>query len=285
MAEKPLLFNYITSWIRQEEKVIRILFIGDIVGSVGRKALKTCLPKLRTKYNPNWIIANGENAAAGRGITSAITKELIDLGVQGITMGNHTWDQKEIFDFIDKEDRMVRPANFPKGTPGRGMTFIKVKDQELAIINLQGRTFLPPIDCPFEKAIELVEQARKRTKYIFVDFHAEATSEKLAMGWHLDGRVTAVVGTHTHVQTNDERILPLGTAYVTDVGMVGPRDGILGMERNAVLQKFKTQLPVRFVVDEGKWHFHAVCIDLDPTNGLGKKIQLIRMDEDGVLFE
>ncbi|MGF9711509.1 TIGR00282 family metallophosphoesterase [Paenibacillus naphthalenovorans] len=264
---------------------MRILFIGDIVGSVGRKALKTCLPKLKTKYNPHWIIANGENAAAGRGITSAITKEFLELGVQGITMGNHTWDQKEIYDFIDKEDRMVRPANFPKGTPGRGMTFIKVKDQELAIINLQGRTFLPPLDCPFEKAVELVEQAKKRTKYILVDFHAEATSEKLAMGWHLDGKVTAVVGTHTHVQTNDERILPLGTAYVTDVGMVGPRDGILGMERNAVLQKFKTQLPVRFVVDEGKWHFHAACIDLDPASGLGKRIQLIRMDEDGVLLE
>ncbi|MBP1155929.1 metallophosphoesterase (TIGR00282 family) [Paenibacillus sp. PvR052] len=243
------------------------------------------MTKLKTKYNPHWIIANGENAAAGRGITSAITKELIELGVHGITMGNHTWDQKEIFDFIDKEDRMVRPANFPKGTPGRGMTFIKIKEQELAIINLQGRTFLPPLDCPFEKASELVEQARKRTKYIFVDFHAEATSEKLAMGWHLDGKVSAVVGTHTHVQTHDERILPQGTAYVTDVGMVGPRDGILGMERTAVLQKFKTQLPVRFVVDEGKWHFHAVCIDLDPANGLGKKIQLIRMDEDSVLFE
>lgn len=202
-----------------------------------------------------------------------------------MTMGNHTWDQKEIFDFIDKEDRMVRPANFPEGTPGRGFTILKGKDSELAIVNLQGRTFLPPLDCPFAKSLEILDQLKKRTKYVLVDFHAEATSEKIAMGWHLDGKASIVVGTHTHVQTNDERILPQGTAYVTDVGMVGPRDGILGMERTAVLQKFKTQLPVRFVVDEGKWHFHAVCVDLDPATGLGQRIQLIRMDEDSVLFE
>ncbi|MCR8630732.1 MULTISPECIES: TIGR00282 family metallophosphoesterase [Paenibacillus] len=264
---------------------MRILFIGDIVGSVGRKAVKACLPRLKTKLNPTFIIANGENAAAGRGITAAITKELFELGVHGITMGNHTWDQKDIFDFIDDEDRMVRPANFPKGTPGRGFTTIKVKDQELLIINLQGRTFLPPLDCPFEKVDSILESQKKKHKYVLVDFHAEATSEKLAMGWHLDGKVSAVVGTHTHVQTHDERLLPSGTAYVTDVGMVGPQDGILGMERTAVMQKFRTQLPVRFVVDEGKWHFHAVCIDLDPISGLGKKIQLIRMDEDQLLFE
>lgn len=264
---------------------MRILFIGDIVGSVGRKAVKTCLPGLKQKLNPTFIIANGENAAAGRGITSAITKELFELGIHGITMGNHTWDQKEIFDFIDNEERMVRPANFPKGTPGRGYTFVKVKGQELAIINMQGRTFLPPLDCPFEKADEILGIVKKRTPYILFDFHAEATSEKLAMGWHLDGKVSTVVGTHTHVQTHDERVLPQGTAYVTDVGMVGPRDGILGMERIAVMQKFKTQLPVRFVVDEGKWHFHAVCIDLDPATGLAKNIQLIRMEEDRFIFE
>ncbi|WP_072329217.1 MULTISPECIES: TIGR00282 family metallophosphoesterase [unclassified Paenibacillus] len=264
---------------------MRLLFIGDIVGSVGRKALKTCLPKLRAKYNPTWIVVNGENAAAGRGITAAITREFFEQGVQGITMGNHTWDQKDIFEFIDDEPRLVRPANFPAGTPGAGMTFIGSKDKELAVINLQGRTFLPPLDCPFAKADELVSMARKRTPYIFVDFHAEATSEKLAMGWHLDGRVSAVVGTHTHVQTHDERILPQGTAYLTDVGMVGPRDGILGMEREAVMYKFKTSLPARFVVDEGTWHFHAVCIDVNPETGLGQKLQLVRMTEDDLLFE
>ncbi len=230
------------------------------------------------------VIVNGENAAGGRGINSSIVKEFFDSGVHGITMGNHTWDQKEIFDFIDSEDRLIRPANFPKGTPGRGCTVIKNKDGELALINLQGRTFLPPLDCPFQKADDILNEWKKKYKYILVDFHAEATSEKLAMGWHLDGRVSAVVGTHTHVQTHDERILPQGTAYITDVGMVGPRDGILGMERQSVLQKFRTGLPVRFVVDEGKWHFHAVFIELD-ASGLAKKMETIRIYEEDVLFD
>jgi metallophosphoesterase (TIGR00282 family) len=263
--------------------IIKILFIGDIVGSVGRKALKELLPSLKTKHQPTFIIVNGENAAAGRGITKQIAKELFDLGVHGITLGNHTWDQKEIFEFIDNEPRMIRPANFPDGTPGRGYTTIKANGKELLIINIQGRTFLPPLDCPFQKVDEIIK-TEKKGRMIFVDFHAEATSEKIAMGWHLDGRVSAVIGTHTHVQSHDERILPLGTAYITDVGMVGPRDGVLGMERLAVLQKFKTQLPVRFLVDEGKWHFHAVSIEVDDTTGLAKKIELIRHYEDQFLM-
>ncbi|WP_068774698.1 TIGR00282 family metallophosphoesterase [Paenibacillus sp. FJAT-26967] len=264
---------------------MKIVFIGDIVGSVGRQAVKTMVPKLKLKYPNAVFIANGENAAGGRGITAQITKELYQLGIDGITLGNHTWDQKEIFDFIDDEVKMVRPANFPEGTPGLGYTVLKVKNQEILLINLQGRTFLPPIDCPFNKVDEILEEAKKKYKYIFVDFHAETTSEKIAMGWHLDGRVSAVVGTHTHVQTNDHRVLPAGTAYVTDVGMVGPRDGVLGMERSAVLRKFITQLPVRFVVDEGQWHFHGVVVELDDTTGLAKKIELIRINEEDLLFE
>ncbi|WP_103993873.1 TIGR00282 family metallophosphoesterase [Paenibacillus sp. UNC499MF] len=264
---------------------MKIVFIGDIVGSVGRNAVKTMVPKLKLKYANAVFIANGENAAAGRGITSQITKELYQLGIHGITLGNHTWDQKEIFDFIDDEVQMVRPANFPEGAPGRGHTVLKVRNQEILLINLQGRTFLPPIDCPFRKVDEILEAAKGKYKHIFVDFHAETTSEKIAMGWHLDGRVSAVVGTHTHVQTNDNRILPQGTAYVTDVGMVGPRDGVLGMERTAVLRKFTTQLPVRFVVDEGQWHFHATVIDLDDTSGKAGKIELIRINEEDLLFE
>jgi metallophosphoesterase (TIGR00282 family) len=260
--------------------VIKIVFIGDIVGSVGRKALKSIMPRLKQTYPNAVYIANGENAAGGRGITEAIAKDFYGMGIQALTMGNHTWDQKEIFDFIDQDEKMIRPANFPPGTPGRGHTVIKVKDQELLLINLQGRTFLPPIDCPFRKVDDILEAAKKKYKFVFVDFHAEATSEKIAMGWHLDGKVSAVVGTHTHVQTHDQRVLPQGTAYITDVGMVGPRDGILGMERKAVLQKFKTQLPVRFVTDEGKWHFHAVVIELDDQTGLAKDIKLIRYDED-----
>jgi len=250
------------------------------VGSVGRKALKEVLPILKAKHQPTMIIANGENAAAGRGITKQIAKEMFDMGIHGITLGNHTWDQKEIFDFIDDEKRMVRPANFPEGTPGLGWTTIKANGKELVIINIQGRTFLPPLDCPFQTVDYILEQLDNRDRFILVDFHAEATSEKISMGWHLDGKVSVVVGTHTHVQSHDERVLPQGTAYVTDVGMVGPRDGVLGMEKKAVLQRFRTSLPVRFVVDEGKWHFHAVLIDVDEQTGFSKGIQLIRLFED-----
>ncbi|BBH20795.1 hypothetical protein Back11_21400 [Paenibacillus baekrokdamisoli] len=263
---------------------MNVLFIGDIVGNVGRSAVKKVLPLLKSKYNPHIIIANGENAAAGRGITAAIVKELLDAGVHGITMGNHTWDNKDIFEWIDDQPRIVRPANFSEEAPGQGSTVIKANGKELAIVNLQGRTFLPPIDCPFRKADELVDQLRATTKCILVDFHAEATSEKIAMGWYLDGRASLVVGTHTHVQTNDDTILPNGTAYLTDVGMVGSKEGVLGMERAAVIYKFKTQLPARFVVDEGDWHFHAVLLDIDEATGMTKKIQKIRLLETDLMF-
>ncbi|SDW25663.1 TIGR00282 family metallophosphoesterase [Paenibacillus sp. CF384] len=258
---------------------MNVLFIGDIVGNVGRNAVKKVLPALKSKYNPHIIIANGENAAAGRGITSTIVKELLEAGVHGITMGNHTWDNKDIFEWIDDQPRMVRPANFVEEAPGQGAALIKANGKELAIINLQGRTFLPPIDCPFRKADELIEEMQQQTRNILVDFHAEATSEKIAMGWYLDGRASIVVGTHTHVQTNDDRILPGGTAYLTDVGMVGPRDGVLGMERSAVLHKFLTQLPTRFVVDEGDWHLHAIAVEIDEATGAATKIQKIRLTE------
>lgn len=195
-------------------------------------------------------------------------------------MGNHTWDNKEIFDFIDDESRIIRPANFPPGTPGRGYTVVKGGGKELAIVNLQGRTFLPAIDDPFRAADEIVDELRKKHKHILVDFHAEATSEKIAMGWHLDGRASIVVGTHTHVQSNDDTILPQGTAYQTDAGMVGPYEGVLGMQKEAVLQKFQTQLPVRFQVDMGKWHFHAISVELNDNDGKARKIQKIRLKED-----
>ncbi|MCM3625874.1 TIGR00282 family metallophosphoesterase [Paenibacillus glycanilyticus] len=263
---------------------MNVLFIGDIVGSVGRKALKQVLPALKSKFNPHIIIVNGENAAAGRGITAPIAREFFEWGVHGITMGNHTWDNKDIFEWIDEEPRIVRPANFPEGTPGQGYAHIKANGKQLAIINLQGRTFLPPIDCPFRKADELIAVAKEKTNNILVDFHAEATSEKIAMGWHLAGQASIVVGTHTHVQTNDDRILPGGTAYLTDVGMTGPRDGVLGMERNAVLHKFLTQLPTRFVVDEGDWHLHAVSVQIDDATGQATKIQKIRLTEDDWLL-
>lgn len=259
---------------------MKVLFIGDIVGNVGRSALKRVLPALKSKYNPHIIIANGENAAAGRGITGAIAREFFEWGIHGITMGNHTWDNKDIFEWIDDEPRIVRPANYAPEAPGQGMAIIKAGGKQLAIINLQGRTFLPPIDCPFRTADELIEEAGKHTNNILVDFHAEATSEKIAMGWYLDGRASIVLGTHTHVQTNDDTILPEGTAYITDVGMVGPKEGVLGMERQAVLHKFLTQLPVRFVVDDGKWHLHAIVVQIDDATGKAQKIEKVRLTED-----
>jgi hypothetical protein len=270
----------------KERVSIRILFIGDIVGASGRRAVKTVLPELKRKYAPDFIVANGENAAGGRGITAQIAKELYDQGVHGITMGNHTWDNKEIFNFIDEEERMVRPANYPPGTPGKGAAVLRnAAGKELAIVNLMGRTILPPLDCPFQAADAIVDKLKKKVNFVLVDFHAEATSEKIAMGWHLDGRASAVVGTHTHVQTHDERVLPQGTAYVTDVGMTGARDGVLGMEREAVLQRFRTQLPVRFTADEGKWQLHAVVIDLDDGTGLARRIELVRRFETEAVFE
>jgi len=265
----------------KERDVMRILFIGDVVGSPGREMVKQYLPKLKAKFRPALTIVNGENAAGGRGITRDIYRQFLEAGANVITLGNHTWDQKEIFDFIQKEKYLVRPANFPEGTPGVGMVFVKVNQVEVAVINLQGRTFLPAIDDPFKKAEELVRLAKERTQVIFVDFHAEATSEKQALGWFLDGKVSAVVGTHTHVQTSDYRILPKGTAYLTDVGMTGPYDGILGMEKDSVIKKFLTNLPVRFEVPKaGRTQLNGVFIDIDEKTGQAKKIETIMINDD-----
>ncbi|MBM7540640.1 TIGR00282 family metallophosphoesterase [Amphibacillus cookii] len=264
---------------------MRILFIGDIVGSMGREQLQTYLPKLKQKYQPQLTIVNGENAASGKGITEKIYKQFLEWGADVLTMGNHTFDKKEIFEFIDRAKRMVRPANFPVGTPGNGITFTNVNGTEVAVINLQGRTFMPAIDDPFRKADELIAEAQKRTSIIFVDFHAEASSEKLALAWYLDGRISALVGTHTHVQTADNRILDQGTAYITDVGMTGPYDGIIGTEREAVIKKFLTNLPVRFeAMKHGKYQLSGVVIDIDPASGKAKKINRIFITEDQPFF-
>lgn len=259
---------------------MRILFIGDVVGSNGREMVKGYISSLKRKFNPSVTIINGENAAHGKGITEKIYREFLELGAQAVTLGNHAWDKKEIFEFIDEAKYLVRPANYPEGTPGNGLVFLNFNDVEIAVINLQGRTFLPAIDCPFKKADELINIAKKRTKIIFVDFHAEATSEKIAMGWYLDGRVTAVVGTHTHVQTADERVLPEGTAFITDVGMTGPYDGVLGVTKEAVLKRFLTNLPVRFEVDEGRGQLSGVIIELDKNTGLAKSIKRIQINDD-----
>jgi 2',3'-cyclic-nucleotide 2'-phosphodiesterase len=264
---------------------MRILFVGDVVGSPGREMVKEYVPKLKEKYRPTITIINGENAAGGKGITAAIYREFLEIGAQAVTLGNHAWDNRDIYDFIDQAKYLVRPANFPEEVPGKGIVYIKVNQEEVAIINLQGRTFMPSIDCPFKKADELINEARERTPLIFIDFHAEATSEKQAMGWYVNGRVSAVVGTHTHVQTADERILDAGTAYLSDVGMTGPYDGILGVEKDQVIKRFLTNLPVRFEVPKtGRTQLSAVVIDLDKKTGLAKKIQRILINDDHPFF-
>ena len=261
---------------------MRILFVGDVVGSMGRDMITDYLPKLKKKFRPQVTIVNGENAASGRGITEKIYKKFLQDGADVVTLGNHTWDNRDIFEFIADAKKMVRPANFPEATtPGQGIVYVKVNQVELAVINLQGRTFMVDLDDPFKKIDEMVSEARKRTPLIFVDFHAETTSEKQAMGWFLDGRVSAVLGTHTHVQTNDARILPEGTAYLTDVGMTGPYDGILGMKRDAVIGKFRTALPHRFeVVESGRSNLSYAVLEIDDQTGRAKKIEIGQINED-----
>lgn len=267
---------------------MKILFIGDVVGKVGQKMVRDYLPRLRQKYRPQVVILNGENAADGRGITEKIYKEFLSLGVDVITMGNHTWDNFDIYNFIDEATNIIRPANYERNdrVPGHGMKIIRINDQKLAVINLFGRVYMGSYDDPFRVGDELIERAKKETDHIFIDFHAEVTSEKQAVGWYFDGRVTAVVGTHTHVQTNDTRILPQGTAFQTDVGMTGLYTGILGMQKESILEKFTTQLPTRFIApDSGEGQMNAVLIETDDKTGLAKKIQTIRIDSDHLFFD
>jgi len=264
---------------------MHILFIGDVVGSMGRDMIKEYVPKLKEKYRPQLTIINGENAAGGKGITEKIYRSFLEVGAQAVTLGNHTWDNRDIFEFIDKAKNLVRPANFPENNPGRGMIFVRINDIEVAVINIQGRTFMNPSDDPFIVAEQLVTEAKKRTNIIFVDFHGEATSEKQAMGWFLDGKVTAVVGTHTHVQTADNRILPNGTAFMADVGMTGPYDGILGMDKELVLNRFLTSLPTRFEPPKsGRAQLSGCLIEVDNKTGKAKKIDRILINEDHPFF-
>ncbi|WP_102692596.1 TIGR00282 family metallophosphoesterase [Rummeliibacillus pycnus] len=260
---------------------MKVLFIGDIVGEIGRNAVESYLPRLKRKYDVDVVIANGENAAAGRGITKRIYQDLLMMGVDIITMGNHTWDQKEIFDFIDDAEYLIRPANFSEEAPGKGMVSVTKGGQTISVINLHGRVFLPPHDDPFAKAVELVEEAKKLSPLVFVDFHAETTSEKIALGWHLDGKASAVVGTHTHVQTADARIFPGGTAFISDVGMTGPYDEVLGMKKESVIYRFKTNMPVRFEVPkQGREVLSGFFVDLDDKTGKAKSFERIYINAD-----
>ncbi len=257
---------------------MKILFIGDIFGQPGRRIVKEVLPGVIEEFSPDLVLANGENAAAGFGITPPLVEELLDLGISLLTSGNHIWDKKEILPYLaDRADgRLLRPANYPARAPGHGHYVGKTRaGLDYAVLNLQGRVFMPSIDCPFRTADTLLEQVPAEVKIRIVDMHAEATSEKLAMGWYLDGRVTAVLGTHTHVPTADETILPQGTAYITDLGMTGPYDSVIGIEKQAIIEKFLNQIPARFEVAKGDVRFCAALIEADPETGRALSIQRI----------
>ncbi|MGE5473179.1 MAG: TIGR00282 family metallophosphoesterase [Ignavibacteriales bacterium] len=242
---------------------MNLLTIGDIVGNPGRKVVKELLPKIRKDYSIDMVIANGENSAGGLGITYIVAQELYSYGVDVITMGNHVWSKKEIMSFIDEDKRIVRPANLPEELPGRGSTIIELFNHKVGIINLIGRVFMDPADSPFNSALKEIQKINDEADIIVVDFHAEATSEKLAMGWFLDGKATVVFGTHTHVQTADERILPNGTGYITDLGMSGPYDSILGVDKDIILKKFITLVPDKFEIAKGDAQFNAVVFEID----------------------
>ena len=254
---------------------MKILFIGDIVGKPGRFALRERLGRLIDRHAIDLTIANCENAAAGFGLTVDVAEELFGYGVDVMTSGNHIWDKRDILDFLDAESRILRPANYPGEVPGRGAGSFKTNTViSVVVINLEGRVFMNDLDCPFQTVDRLIEEMAEND-FLFVDMHAEATSEKMALGWYLDGRVAAVVGTHTHVQTADERILPGGTAFISDVGMTGSRDGVIGMRREPIIEKFLTQRPIRFEVAKKEPVLCAVVIDVDETTGAARQIERV----------
>ena len=257
---------------------VKILYIGDIFGRPGRNILKESLPGLVSEYAPDLILANGENAAAGFGITPGLADELLGLGIAVLTTGNHIWDKKEIYPYLAEhaDGPLLRPANYPVQVPGRGLYVGKTRaGLEYAVINLQGRVFMTAIDCPFRTVDTLLESIPESVKIRVVDMHAEATSEKLAMGWHLDGRVTAMVGTHTHVPTADEMVLPGGTAYITDLGMTGPYESVIGINKDIALRKFLSQLPERFEVAQGDVRLCGVVVEADAETGRAVSIERV----------
>jgi 2',3'-cyclic-nucleotide 2'-phosphodiesterase len=260
---------------------VKLLFIGDIVGHPGRNAVKTLVPKLREQHALDFVIANGENSAGGSGITPKIADEIFSAGVDAITTGDHLWDQKEVMELLANEKRFLRPLNYPPGTPGQGSAIFEVRSAErgvqsvIGVLNAQGRTFMADLENPFPAARAEVERLRQQTKIIFVDFHAEATSEKIAFARFLDGQVSAVVGTHTHVQTADEQIFPGGTAYLSDAGFTGPHESVLGREIEPVIKRFLTNMPQRFEVAKNRVLLHGAVIEIDDASGKALKIQRV----------
>src|SRR3989442_5164871 len=252
---------------------MNVLMVGDVFGEPGRAALAKHLPRLREEQSIDFCVVNFENAAAGFGVTPAMAKQFLEQGADVLTSGNHIWYKKEIVEFITRDNLLLRPANFPAGTPGVGHVTVKAGPHRVAVLNLMGRVFMSPTDCPCRKADEIVPQLRKETRIVLVAMHAEATSEAVAMGWYLDGRVSAVVGTPRHVQTADERVLPGGPAYITDLGMTGPTDGVIGVDRDQIIQRFLHQMPLRFETAKGPAALHGVVIVVEPETGRASSIR------------
>lgn len=251
---------------------LKILFIADIIGEPGRDIVKKTIPELKQEYGIEFIIANGENLAGGKGITKSVAEELFSAGVNAFTLGNHTWERKEI-DGIINDERVMRPANYPQNVPGKGFNIFTVSGNiKIAVVSLMGRVYMPLSDCPFHAAESIISQIKSQANIIFVDFHAEITSEKQAMGWHLDSKVSAMLGTHTHVQTADERILPGGTAYITDCGMCGVQDSVIGVDKEIIIKRYLTGIPYRFNVPSGKSIFNGCVIEIDTVTGKSNSI-------------
>ncbi len=257
---------------------MRILFVADIFGQTGKRMASIYIPTIVEKESVELVIANGENIAGGFGLTENLVRKLHSYGVHVITSGNHIWDRKEFVSNIDKHTNVLRPFNYPTNTPGKGSTIVETRTGHLVgVLNLQGRTSMPPTDCPFRLGKKEIERISQHTQMIFVDFHAEATAEKMALGWHIDGTVSALIGTHTHVQTADERILPGGTAYLTDAGMTGPHDSVIGVKPTDAIRRFLTQMPTRFTPSEGGGRFCGVLLDVDPMNGKATNIKRLQI--------
>ncbi|MBU1612116.1 MAG: TIGR00282 family metallophosphoesterase [Proteobacteria bacterium] len=254
---------------------MKILFLGDIVGRPGRTAVKERLGRLREEHGLDMVVANGENASGGLGLSSKVARELLGAGIDVLTSGNHIWKFREVYNFLTTEPRLLRPDNFPQGVPGRGFGVFEMDSVRVAVVNLQGRTFMQPVDCPFKAADRILADLKGRAEVILVDFHAEATSEKTAMAWHLEGRVSVLVGTHTHIQTSDARVLPGGTGYITDLGMCGPVDSCLGMKSQPILDRFLSGLPTRFEVAGGRVAIQGVVAEVDETTGRARSMELL----------
>ena len=256
---------------------MKLLFVADVVGGIGRRTLAALLPVLRERHAPDFVVVNGENAAGGVGITQKTANEILGLGVDAITLGNHVWAKRDSYPYLDEELRIVRPANYPNGAPGRGWAIFHTdRGVAIGIVNLCGRVFMDHLENPFTIADRAIETLAPQTDVILVDFHAEATSEKVAFGWYVDSRVGAVIGTHTHVQTADERILPGGTAYITDVGMTGPTDSVIGVKKELIISRFLTQMPNKFEIAEGETIFSAVLVEMDASTGKASRIERLQ---------